>query len=70
MGGFEQGVMEAKVTMQENWPSPHYLPTYLSIMMTQSHFLGLYSFALSAVHGISLYVLSEYSDENLLTGHG
>lgn len=32
------------------------------------HTSGLYSFALSAVHGISLYVLSDYSDENLLAG--
>jgi hypothetical protein len=30
--------------------------------------IGLYCFALSAVHGLSLHILSDYSDELLLSG--
>jgi len=32
------------------------------------HFTGFHSFALSAIHGLSMYFLSEYSDNALLTG--
>jgi acyl-coenzyme A synthetase/AMP-(fatty) acid ligase len=31
------------------------------------HFTGFHSFALSAVHGLTMYFLSEYSDNDLLT---
>ena len=31
------------------------------------HFTGFHSFSLSAIHGLTMYFLSEYSDNDLLT---